>query len=121
MTYLFLFIALTSNAVANIAIKLGMKQFSGGLSELIVKPWLFVLNAYLLSGLFFFGIALIFYATVLSRMNLSIAYPIMTSVGFLIVISFSIFGLNESLFWWQWIGIVLILLGVLLLSQGALS
>jgi len=119
MTYVFLLIALTSNALANISIKLGMKQFTGGLSDVLARPWSFVMNTYLLTGLILFGTALMFYALVLSRMNLSMAYPIMTSLGFVIVVGFSVWGLNEQLFWWQWLGIGIILFGVLLLSQGA--
>ncbi|MDP2691972.1 MAG: SMR family transporter [bacterium] len=118
MFYVLLVIALVANALANIFLKLGMMKFSGGISGMILKPWLFVLNAYVFSGLVFFGIALVLYSLVLSKMNLSVAYPIMTGVGFVIVLSFSVLGLHEQFIWWQWIGIVLIFLGVLLLSQG---
>jgi len=121
MIYFLLLVALVSNALANISIKLGVRSFSGGFTETLAKPWLFVMNAYLLSGLVFFGIALVFYSLVLSKMNLSVAYPIMTGMGFLIVVSFSVWGLNEHLLWWQWLGIVFILLGVVLLSQGAIG
>ena len=121
MIYIFLTIALVANAMANIFIKLGAQQFSGGLSELAVRPWMFVVNIYLLSGLIFFGVALVFYTVVLSKLNLSVAYPIMTSLGFLIVIGFSVWGLDESLFWWQWLGIAMIMAGVVLLSQGAVG
>jgi multidrug transporter EmrE-like cation transporter len=119
MTYLLLFLALSSNAVANILMKLGSEQFSLGLKSLFVKPVLFFSNGYFFSGLFFFGLALLLYTQVLARMSLSIAYPIMTSLGFVIVVGFSVLVLKEQLIWWQWLGMVMVLVGVLLLSLEA--
>jgi len=119
MVYWLLLAALTSNAVANILIKLGAEQFTEGLKVLFKHPWQMFSNGYFFAGLIFFALALVLYAQVLSKMSLSVAYPIMTSLGFIIVVGFSVVGLKEQLFWWQWIGVLLILLGVLLLSQGA--
>src|SRR5690606_20782062 len=121
MMYFLLFLALTFNALANICIKLGAERFSFDLRQFATEPLIFLKNGYFVLGLCFFAVALVVYSYVLSRMNLSIAYPIMTSVGFLLVVSFSVFFLQESLQWWQWCGIVCILLGVVLLSQGAFS
>lgn len=119
MTYLFLFIALTSNAVANIFMKLASERFAEGLSVIFKDPVVFLKNGYFFGALFFFAIALVLYALVLSKMSLSIAYPIMTSLGFVIVLGFSVWYLNEQLLWWQWLAIAMILLGVVVLSQGA--
>jgi multidrug transporter EmrE-like cation transporter len=116
MTYLLLFLALSSNAVANIFMKLGSEQFAAGLKLLFTKPMVFFSNGYFFAGLFFFGIALFLYAQVLARMSLSIAYPIMTTLGFVIVVGFSVLFLKEQLMWWQWLGMVLVLAGVILLS-----
>jgi multidrug transporter EmrE-like cation transporter len=121
MMYFFLLLALTFNAGANILIKLGSRQFSLDLKLLASDPLVFLKNGYFVLGLCFFAAALVLYTLVLSKMNLSIAYPIMTSVGFLFVISFSVFYLGESMHWWQWLGIVSILFGVVLLSQGTFS
>lgn len=119
MVYGLLIIALTCNAIANILIKLGAESFAEGMKVLFQHPWQMFSNGYFFSGILFFALALVLYAQVLAKMNLSVAYPIMTSVGFVIVVGFSVFALQEQLFWWQWVGIVLILTGVFLLSQGA--
>ena len=119
MTYFLLFLALSSNAVANIFMKLGAERFAEGLGVIFKSPAVFLKNGYFFGGLVFFAVALVLYSLVLSKMNLSIAYPIMTSLGFVIVLGFSVVYLNEQLWWWQWLAIVLILVGVVMLSQGA--
>lgn len=121
MTGFLLFLALSSNAAANIFMKLGSQQFSQGLKMLFQKPLIFFSNGYFFAGIFCFGLALLLYTQVLARMNLSIAYPIMTSVGFVIVVGFSVVYLGEVLFWWQWLGILLILTGVVLLSVHSMA
>lgn len=121
MVYFQLFLALTFNAVANICIKLGSKQMALDLQQLMSEPLMLIKNGYLVLGLCFFAAALVLYSFVLSKMSLSVAYPIMTGVGFVFVIGFSVLVLREQLFWWQWLGIASILAGVILLSQGPLS
>jgi len=61
--------------------------------------------------------ALIFYRWALESMNLSIAYPIMTALGYAIVILFSFFFFKESLKVKQVVCFVLILAGVFLVAQ----
>lgn len=121
MTYILLITALTTNAFANILIKLGSKQFSEGLGVVFKDPLLFFKNGYFFGGVLLFAVTLVLYSLVLSRMNLSVAYPIMTSLGFLIVVGFSVWALHEQLYWWQFVGIGLIIFGVILLSQGAIN
>jgi len=121
MTYFLLFLALSSNAVANILMKLGSVRFADGLGVIFKDPMVFLKNGYFWGALLFFATALVLYALVLSKMQLSVAYPIMTSVGFVIVLSFSVYYLNEQLWWWQWLAIAMILLGVVVLSQGKVS
>lgn len=121
MTSVLLFLALVSNAVANIFIKLGSEQFSNGLRQLFQEPWLVFSNYYFFGGVFFFALALVLYAQVLAKMSLSVAYPIMTSLGFVIVVGFSVLVLHETLQWWQWVGLLSVLFGVVLLSQGSVT
>ncbi len=75
-------------------------------------------NGYLLLGVLFFVLALVAYAVALSKINLSIAYPIMTSLGFLIVISFSFLYLHEAVTFFHWLGLLLIITGVFLIAQS---
>jgi len=79
-----LILALVLNAIANILMKLGSGD--GGLMVVVTDPRKFFGNGYLLFGIVTFVLALGFYTFALSKIQLSIAYPIMTSMGFLIVV-----------------------------------
>jgi multidrug transporter EmrE-like cation transporter len=118
MVYAYLFFALFFNATANILMKHGALSLSDGLVSLIKHP-LNILNHWaILAGVFLFVLARVFCTLVLMKLNLSIAYPLMTSLGFLIVIGYSVFFLNESFFWYQLAGVLLILIGLGLVSLG---
>ena len=68
-------------------------------------------------GVVSFGLALVCYSVVLSKLNLSIAYPLMVSLGLIIVILASYFFLAESISIVQIAGFVLIIAGVWLVSK----
>lgn len=117
MIYLIFIAAIVFNALANILIKLGMK--SGGVvnfANLGSTLLNLLTNIYFLIGLLSFGLALVFYSFVLQKVNLSIAYPIMTSMGFVLVILVSVFYLKESLSVFQMLGILFIAAGVWLVA-----
>jgi multidrug transporter EmrE-like cation transporter len=110
--------ALVANAVANILIKEGMRDKNPNLSDIVGTLKIMLLNPPLLAGLLFFGLALGAYSYVLSQIKLSVAYPIMTSVGFLIVVSYSFFKLNENITYLQMGGLALILAGVWMVATN---
>ena len=115
--YIALTIALIANACANILIKTGMREgLPAGAGPIGLLKHI-LLNPLVMSGILLFGLNVICYAYALSRIPLSTAYPIMTSVGFLIVISASTFLLHESLAAIQIAGIVLILAGVAMVAS----
>lgn len=123
MHYVFLVIALIFNALANILMKLanvrGITDHNCTLSERIsgvYLSWPFI------GGIVLFGLNLICYTFALSKMQLSVAYPIMVGSGFAIIGVSSYFLFNERLTPMQITGTLLILLGVILLayqSKGA--
>lgn len=113
MTYLMLALGIVFNAGANILMKVAMTNI-GTLDELglgLYVKGLFT-SGWLWGGLASFGAALVFYTYVLSKINLSVAYPVFTSVGFAIVILVSALMLKETVTWWQVAGFVLIIAGV---------
>lgn len=115
MIYLILFISLIFNALANVAIKAGMRGYSGRISLDLISH--VIKNPTIVIGLFFFGLAFIGYSFVLSKMQLSIAYPIMTGAGFLLVSIFSIVLFNEPFNLLKIFGILFIFIGVVFLSK----
>lgn len=92
---------------------LGDLEFSGSgfldqLPNALKNPWL-------MGGALLFLVGFIFYAFVLSKIQLNIAYPILTSMGIILVALGSWAFLGEVLSWHQIIGIALIISGIFLL------
>ncbi len=117
--YLILFTAIVCNAGANIMIKAAMRHSpiileQGAILQTFMQA---VKNPFLIVGVILFGIALAAYSIVLSKVNLSIAYPIMTGAGFLLVFLFSGLFFKESINAIHILGAVLILSGVWILAR----
>ncbi len=105
MDYLYLILAFTLNAVANILLKIG--------SEFGVK----ITNYYLFAGIALFAINIIFYFLALKNLALSTAYPIMIVMSFLIINSYAYFGFHEKISLFQIIGYILIITGLILVIK----
>ena len=121
-----LVIALLLNASANLMIKFGMhainvelagagllSQGPMGAVKLVMRHWI------LLLGLGCFAANVVFYAFALQKLQISVAYPIMVTVGFAIIAVVAGWRLGESLSMIQWVGVGAILLGVTLVASDA--
>ena len=106
-------LAVFFNALANILIK---SSSIGAAAENVVQS---VLNPYFIAGLASFGLALVGYKFVLSKgLKLSLAYPVFTSSGFIIVLVASAILFKERLSLTQWLGIGMIVVGVWLTAMN---
>ena len=78
-------LSIVYNATANILIKVGMNRLGkvGGVFAMVKKA---IVEPALVLGVFSFILALGGYSFVLTKLNLSIAYPIMISMGLIIVV-----------------------------------
>lgn len=117
--YFVLLAAIVLNAGANIMIKAAMRKTPiilehGALLQTIIQV---LKNPLLITGVGLFGLALAAYSIVLSKINLSIAYPIMTGAGFLLVFLASAAFFKESIAPVHVIGAGLILAGVWILVK----
>lgn len=114
--YVVLAAAIVLNALANVTIKAGMLRVdkTAPMFEMMQKA---VFSPAILLGVVLFGLALVAYSFVLSKINLSIAYPVMTSMGFLIVITVSALFFKETITPLQMAGFALILAGVWLVAR----
>jgi len=119
MGYLFLALALTLNAVANILLKVGAGRL-GDLSEPGAVARLLT-NYHLLAGLALFALNVAFYAAALTRLNLSVAYPVMTAGGIVIVVSVSILVLREAVTAPQVAGLALLVVGIVLVTHRSFT
>lgn len=116
--YLALIFALVSNAIANILIKEGMKDKALGFTDKLALIKGIAFNPTVVIGVLFFGLALGAYSFALTKLKLSVAYPIMTTTGFLIVVSYSFFKLQEQITTLQIAGLALILVGVWMVASN---
>lgn len=110
-----LIMAIVANALANVLVKLGATSLGSEkkLSAFIVSS---LKNVYIWSGLVCFGLAFVFYTIVLTRNKLSVAYPVMTSVGFIIVSLFSHFLFREDFSVMKIVGVAIIAVGIWIVS-----
>ena len=108
--------AIFFNAFANILIKIGMIRIGNTENAIsMVKKMLNQPTLYL--GVFSFAMALMLYSMVLTKLNLSIAYPIMVSIGLIIVVLVSYFILKEAIYPIQIVGFLLIIAGVWMVAR----
>ena len=99
---LLIFTTVVLNTVAQTLLKLGAGQN--------------ILNIYLMGGICAYGLSTVFYIIVLGRLNLSVAYPLI--IG-LTIFSTTIVGaiiLREKILTSQWIGVGLMLSGILVIA-----
>lgn len=110
MKWLILILAIILNTVANILIKSGMAgSGEGGLFAIIAKRFF---SLPILGGITCFAFALVAYSYVLAKMNMSVAYPIMTGTCFAIICLSSVILFKEPITTMQVFGFVLISLGI---------
>lgn len=76
-----------------------------------------IINRYIITGLFMYGFSVLIWFFVLSKFELSKAYPFV-SIGYLITLLLGYFLLDESLSLYKVVGILIIVFGVLVLSKG---
>ena len=89
----------------------------GGFRELIPKLTQVIFNPYVLGGISIYGFTTFVWLVILSRVKLSIAYP-MLSLGYVLAIPFSWLFFKESIPKVRIIGAIIICIGVYLVAQG---
>lgn len=89
----------------------------GGFRELIPKLTQVIFNPYVLGGISIYGFTTFVWLVILSRVKLSIAYP-MLSLGYVLAIPFSWLFFKEDIPRVRIIGAIIICIGVYLVAQG---
>jgi len=74
-------------------------------------------SAWAVIGIILYAISAVFWLIVLSRVNLSVAYPLVAA-GYVVVVFYSWLVFKESVRWFSWIGLALIVIGVIIAAQG---
>ena len=106
--------------VAQILLKTGMLQigkFSVDISKLFMTFVGIFLNPFVLVGMFLYFAASLLWLIVLSRIDLSFAYPLL-SIGYIFIVLYSDIVLKEEVSLVRWAGVLTICLGVFLISRS---
>ena len=80
-----------------------------------------ILNIYLLGGVLTYGLSTLFYIIVLSKLNLSISYPIVIGLTVVATTFSGAVVLKEQITTIHWIGIGLMLSGISAIAFGKTS
>lgn len=108
------------NTVSQILLKTGMNtigHFEFHPQNIFIIGWKIATNWYILGGLSCYVCSFIFWLMTLSRMDVSLAYPL-SSVGYVVTAIASYFILQENISLAKIAGIIVIIMGVYLVSRG---
>ncbi|MEK4061086.1 MULTISPECIES: EamA family transporter [Paenibacillus] len=99
-------------ASGQILFKLGLGKM-GGVS--LDNAWKALFNLYIIAGLFLYVFATLIWFVVLSRIPLSVAYPVQ-SIAYVLGLLAALFIFNEPVTLIKWVGMAVIMVGVLIIA-----
>jgi multidrug transporter EmrE-like cation transporter len=115
--YLIMLFVVTFNVLGHVFLKAGMNQIGAiNPGALISSFGKIFLNIQVLFGLFCYVSSVGGYLVLLSKTDISLAYPIVTSLAYAAIVLVSFFIFREPFSIVKWFGLGLILLGVLLVG-----
>ena len=118
VNFLLLFISISLAIVGQLLMKHGMMIFGQfPINQFIEKLFPMLFQPYVFMGIMSFAISSIFWLVVLSRIDLSMAYPLV-SIAYIVTAIFSYYFFKEHITLIRWIGIITICLGVFLVSRS---
>lgn len=113
-----LFISISLAIAGQLLMKQGMMMFGTfPVTQLLVKLIPMVFQPYVFIGILCFAVSSVFWLVVLSRIDLSMAYPLV-SIAYIVTAIFSYYVFKENVSLIRWIGIITICLGVFLVSRS---
>lgn len=117
---LLIFVPVTAAAVGQMILKIGMNQvgavqINNGIVQSFFKMFT---NPYVIGGLGFFGLNAFLWLIVLSREKLSFAYP-MVAFAYIVTILLSKYVLHEDVPPLRWVGLSVIIVGILLIAKSS--
>jgi multidrug transporter EmrE-like cation transporter len=106
---------------ANVLLR-GILLRSGGLSfspsQLVSQLLGLVLQPAFMAGLICYGTATLVWMLVLSKENLSVSYPLLITLNFLLATLGGVLLFNEPMSWMKAFGFGLILIGIIVVSRS---
>lgn len=116
--YLLLGVSILLAVTGQLLMKKGMMIFgSFPVNQMLQNIFPMFLNPFIFFGFACFAASSLFWLVVLSRLELSFVYP-MVSVAYVIVALASLIFFKENVTLLRWVGISVIILGVFLISRS---
>jgi multidrug transporter EmrE-like cation transporter len=113
-----MFGAIALNVCGHSFLKAGMNRIGTiGPSQIITNFAQVILSPFIILGLASYVASVTLYIVVLSRTDLSYAYPLLMSVGYVLIVLVSFLIFKEPFSAYKWAGILLILVGVILVGK----
>jgi len=113
-----MFSAIVLNVCGHLFLKAGMNKIGAiSVDQLLVSFTKIFSTPFVILGLFSYVSSVALYMVVLSKVDVSYAYPLMMGLGYVLIVLFSWQIFAEPFSTFKWIGIVLILVGVSLLGR----
>jgi multidrug transporter EmrE-like cation transporter len=118
--FILLFATICCNTVGQLLIKRGMTQvgvITGDLARLPAMALRVVTTPFIILGLVTYVVSAALWLVTLSRLELSLAYPIM-SLSYVLIVLCSWLLLGESVSLTRWLGVGVICMGVYFISRS---
>ncbi len=113
-----MFSAIILNVCGHLFLKAGMNKIGAiSVDQLLVSFTKIFSTPFVILGLVSYVSSVAMYMVVLSRVDVSYAYPLMMGLGYVLIVLFSWQIFAEPFSTFKWVGIVLILVGVSLLGR----
>lgn len=117
MIYVIALVSIMLGSIAQYLLKIGVSSLEWDRNRgLFVMAKTVLTNINLLGGIACYGLSMIFWLYVLSKLELSKAYPLV-SLGYVFTLLLGYFLLHESVNIFKVFGVVLIIVGVMLIIQ----
>ena len=118
---LLIFVAMLLGAAGQLSLKVGMNQVGAVESVSMARPWEAFVPIFsqplVWVGLALYGVSSLIWLIVLSRLDLSYAYPLLASM-YIVLPLLSMVFLKESIPPLRWLGMLVVIAGVILVSRG---
>jgi multidrug transporter EmrE-like cation transporter len=117
---IFIITSVLLNALAQILLKAGMKEFSNiDLKNNIIQTSVTIaLNPYIICGFIFYGISIILWLWVLSKVDVSLAYPFQ-ALGYILVTILAWLIFQENINLTRIIALIFITIGLIILALSS--
>ena len=120
-TVLLVLVPVLIGVIGQLLLKKGMSmvgQFDfADVGQIIPQFYRAFTNLWVFAGFVFYFVSSLFWMIVLSRVELSVAYPLL-SLGYVFVLLSSFFLFGENISAMRWAGVLVIMLGVTLISRS---